>query len=642
MNTAAVHASSLVLRPSPLSTDEQLKIVIVGHVDHGKSTLVGRLLYETDSLPDGKYDTIKASCDKRGMAFEWAFLMDALQAERDQNVTIDTTQIWFSTALRRYCLIDAPGHREFLKNMITGAASAEAALLLIDAQEGVKEQSKRHGYLLSLLGIKQVGVVINKMDLVGYDQARFEAVRKEYAQYLGELGVDPLAFVPISAREGDMIKEPSEKMGWYDGPTVTQLLDQFTPMAEPEDQPLRFMVQDVYRFDERRIIAGRIESGTLKVGDELLFSPSGLSAKVKSFERWPEEAPAIDSASAGQSVGIRLAEQIFVERGQIGSHDEQAPILTPLIHSRLFWLSETPLKEGNNYRMKLGTNTMMCEVKKINKVIDTNELSSDSPEHVGKHQVAEVSLRIKGTMAVDDHGDLPRTGRFMLFDGYDVAGGGIISTEGLEDQRIRAKDIKSSNLVMVDYEIEREKRAQVNGHLGGVLWFTGLSGSGKSTLAKELQRRLFQRGYQVYVLDGDNVRAGLCSDLGFSPEDRTENIRRIGEVASLFADAGVIVITAFISPYNEDRRRARTMASQYFNTVYIKASVEACEARDVKGLYQKARAGEIKEFTGISAPYEEPKHPDLVIDTEAMDIDACVDELVRYVDTHLVKPVARL
>lgn len=622
---------ALALSPQ-LTQQPDMRIVIVGHVDHGKSTLVGRLLYDTDSLPDGKYEQIKASCDKRAMPFEFSFLMDALQAERDQNVTIDTTQIWFSSALRRYCIIDAPGHREFLKNMITGAASADAALLLIDAEEGVKEQSKRHGYLLHLLGIRQVAVIINKMDLVGYSEARYQELVAEYGVYLRELGVEPAAFVPVSARQGDHITAASAHMPWYKGASVLGALDGFAAQAASDNQPLRFTVQDVYRFDARRIIAGRIESGVLKVGDSIVFSPSNLHSRVRSLEQWPESRSAKLSAEAGESVGITLEDQIFVERGQVGSHEDHAPMLTNIIHARLFWLHDTPLKPGMRYTLKLGTASYKAEIKQITQVLDTDSLKSAQAEQVSMHQVAEVVLRIRGMAVVDDYQDLPKMGRFVLFDQYDVAGGGIISTDEVADLRESQRQVKSGNLTRVDFEIDAAQRAQLNGHKGGVLWFTGLSGSGKSTLAKELQKRLFAKGYQVYVLDGDNVRQGLCSDLGFSHEDRSENIRRVGEVASLFADAGVIVITAFISPYIEDRRRARAAASDYFNTIYIKADVQTCAGRDAKGLYKKALAGEIADFTGVSAPYEEPESPDLIVDTQHSPLEACIQQLMDYVE----------
>ncbi|MDX2072806.1 MAG: adenylyl-sulfate kinase [Alphaproteobacteria bacterium] len=629
-------------------TRDQLKIVIVGHVDHGKSTLVGRLLHDTNSLPDGKMEAMQASCKKRGMPFEWSFLMDALQTERDQGITLDTTQIWLKTKARDVVIIDAPGHKEFLKNMITGAAQADAALLLIDAKEGIREQSKRHGVLLHLLGVRQIAVLVNKMDMVGYDQKIFDAIEAEYRGYLKTLGVEPLCFIPISAREGDCITALSQQIPWYKGKSVVSMLDAFVTAAADETQPLRFPIQDVYKFDERRILAGRVESGVIKVGDAIMFSPTNTPQKVVSIESWPASDTPIREARAGQSIGITLESQIFVERGNIASHaandkDGGAPLLTNHFRARLFWLGKKPLELAKRYKIKLGTAEIMAEIKTIEHVIDAESLAQIKADRVERGNVAEVVIRTKSLVAVDDFNDNPRLGRFVILQDYDVAGGGIISTEGFADQRTHGgTKVKSKNITAEDVGVTEAQRAAANGHNGGILWLTGLSGSGKSTLAKQLHKRLFDKGYQVYMLDGDNVRNGLNRDLGFSPEDRSENIRRVGEVAALFAQAGVIVISSFISPYKEDRRRVRAMAPDAFHNIYVKASVEACEKRDVKGLYKKARAGEIKDFTGISAPYEPPENPDLVVDTEALSVEESVAKLVKYVEHELVEPAKQL
>jgi len=323
------------IEPARSLARDLMKIVVVGHVDHGKSTLVGRLLYDTDSLPPGKVEELEAISARRGMAIEWSFLLDAFQAERDQAVTIDTTQIWFNTAKRDYVIIDAPGHREFLKNMVSGAAAADAAVLVIDAAEGVREQSRSHGYLLHLLGIRQVTVVVNKMDLVDHAAARFSEVSHEVHQYLEEIGVSPAFIVPISARDGDNIATPSEKMPWYDGPTVLQALDSFQAVTRPLELPLRLPIQDVYKFDERRILAGRIESGILRVGDTLLFSPSNKTGRVRSIELWNASVPPVE-AHAGESVAITLEDQIFVERGEMVSHADTPPMLTTVFRAHLF------------------------------------------------------------------------------------------------------------------------------------------------------------------------------------------------------------------------------------------------------------------------------------------------------------------
>lgn len=617
-----------------------LKIVMIGHVDHGKSTLVGRVLHDTDSLPDGKYEAIVEMCKRRGMPFEWAFLMDSLQAERDQGITIDTTQIWFSTAMRDYVLIDAPGHKEFLKNMITGAAASDAAVLVIDADEGVQEQSRRHGYLVHLMGVKQVAVAVNKMDLVGHSETRFKEVKKEYRAYLKSIGVDTTQFVPVSARDGDNVSTISENMPWYTGPTVVGVLDGFESVTAPVNQPLRFPVQDVYKFDDRRIIAGRIEAGSLKVGDELLFSPSNKKAQVRSIEGWNTDSLP-QKVQAGESVGITLDEQLFIERGDLISHVGNPPQETDVFLARVFWLGHEALRVGARYKLKLNTTEVPVEVQEIRHIIDTGDLSELNADQVERNAVGEVVLRTDTIVSLDDFGELSRTGRFVLVDGYDIAGGGIISMEGYADQR-QMMTIASSNIQRVEHSLTDETRAARNGHRGGVLWFTGLSGAGKSTLAIEVEQQLFAKGYQVYVLDGDNVRHGLNANLGFSPEDRAENIRRVGEVGALFSQAGIIAITAFISPYRSDRDRARVAAGEGFHEIYIKADVETCEGRDPKGLYKKARSGEIKEFTGVSAPYEPPANAELVVDTSRADVDTCVAQILDYIDANFARGAGRL
>lgn len=619
----------------PTNTERlpQLRLVVVGHVDHGKSTLIGRLLHDTDSLPDGKLEELKRVSERRGMPLEWSFVLDSFQAERDQAVTIDTTQIWFKTDKRDVVIIDAPGHREFLKNMVSGAANADAAILVIDAAEGVREQTRRHAYLLHLLGMRQILVAVNKMDLIDHNEDRFREVTAEMSAYLKEIGLQAIAMVPISARHGDNIAGTAESMGWYNGTTLIDGLDALERAPAPVDQPLRLPVQDVYKFDERRIIAGRIESGRLNVGDEIVFSPSNRRARIKTIEAWNEPTPPM-GASAGEAVGITLDEQIYVERGDIASHQGRAPILTDVFRATVFWLHDRPLAVGNQYKMKLGTAEAMVTVQAIDRAIDTQSLKGGEAEQLNRNDVGEITFRAKRLIAVDEYADLPHTGQFVLVDQYDTAGGGSINMDGYPDQR-QALTVKASNIHAVEHLLDPDTRAQRNGHYGSVFWFTGLSGAGKSTLAMLVERALFNRGRQVYVLDGDNVRRGLNADLGFSPDDRTENIRRIGEVAGLFARAGTVCITAFISPYRADRDRAREAAPEAFHEVYIKADLETCEARDPKGLYKKARAGEIPDFTGISAPYEPPIDPDLEVDTDSLSVEQCVELIADYIEEEI-------
>ena len=616
------------------SSQEQLKIVIVGHVDHGKSTFVGRLFHDTGSLPEGKLEQLQTIALRRGVPFEWANLMDALQAERDQNITIDTAQIWFQTKKRQYVIIDAPGHKEFLKNMVTGAANAEAALLLIDAHEGVQEQSRRHGYLLSLLGIRQLAVLVNKMDLVDYSEARFEQICAEYRAFLRTVGLEAKCFLPIAAKHGDTIASLSAKMPWWHGGTVVSTLDDFAVYHRPESQPLRFPVQDVYRFDERRILAGRVESGAIKEGDRLVFSPGGKSSTVKTIERW--NAPSRGAAAAGESIGITLTEQIFVERGAVAALDSGLPYELNRFKARLFWLGRNPLTKRKAYKVKLATQEAECSVEAIERVIDSSTLETVSRREnelfVGRNEVAELRFRVKRPLAFDLHGELPLTGRFVIVDGLEVAGGGVIIDDAYP-RRTADAHLKSDNIYWSRGKVTAAHRVNRNGHPGRIVWLTGLSGSGKSTIATELERELFNMGKQAYVLDGDNMRHGLCSDLAFSSQDRRENIRRVGEVAKLFMDAGLVVITAFISPYRADRELVRHIVpAGRFIEIHVNAPIAVCEQRDPKGLYAKARAQEIKEFTGVSAPYEQPENPELDLPTDRLTVAESVARILEYLN----------
>ena len=618
-------------KPPPVAA-EQLKIVILGHVDHGKSTLVGRLLHDTGSLPEGKLEQLQQIAQRRRVPFEWANLMDALQAERDQNISIDTAQIWFHTQKRRYVMIDAPGHKEFIKNMVTGAAQAEAALLLIDAHEGVQENSRRHGYLLDLLGIGQVAVLVNKMDLVKYSQERFNAVEAEYRVWLAQLGLKPSRFIPISAREGDNIAAPGTNMPWWKGPTAVETLDEFKAARSLGDQPLRFSIQDVYRFDHRRILAGRVESGRIQVGERLIFAPSNKASTVKTIERW--NAPPSDSAEAGESIGITLTEQVFVQRGAIAAPEHTPPYALTSFKARIFWLGKKPFMPGRNYKLKLATQEAECHIEKLERVIDASTLQTvqrpATESFVGRHEAAELTLKTVKPIAFDSINEVAATGRFVIVDGLDVAGGGVIVPDSYP--RLTADSLhKSHNIFWTSARVTAAQRTLRHGHGGRVVWLTGLSCSGKTTIATELERQLFEQGKLTYVVDGDNVRHGLCNDLGFSPRDRCENIRRIGEVAKLFADAGVICITAFISPYRADRETIRqNLPPGQFVEVYLNVPVEVCEQRDSKGLYAKARAGKIRDFTGVSAPYEPPTNPEIELSTAQLTVGECVSKIIAF------------
>lgn len=608
-----------------------MKIVFVGHVDHGKSTLIGRVLEETGSLPEGKLAALRASCEAAGRRFEYAFLLDALAEEQQQNVTIDTTQIHFRTAQRSYVIIDAPGHEEFLKNMITGAASADAAVMVIAADEGAREQSRRHGQLLGLLGIRQVIVAVNKMDLASYAEERFREIEQEFGGFLENLGLSARALVPISAKAGANIQRKSEELAWFNGPTLLEAIDSLPEPPSAAAQPLRFAVQDVYRMGNQRIVAGRIESGTLRVGDQLLFSPRHKTARVATIERWPHSDS--NSASAGESIGITLRDHIFIERGHIGSHSVDPPIESNRIHARIFWIGPEPLRIGARYRLKLVTQSVDCEVVAIANVMDVATLDTTASDRseVRINEVGQVTLQTRAPLVFDNNDRVPSLGRFILADADHLVGGGIISGALYPG----ASTVKSDNIFWSESEVTAERRAQRNRHRGAVIWLTGLSGAGKSTIARALEKELFQLSMHTYVLDGDNLRHGLNANLGFAPEDRAENIRRVSEVAKLMADAGTVVITSFISPYRNDRARARAIALQAgaeFVEIFVDAPLAVCEERDPKGLYQKARAGELKGFTGIDAPYEPPTDPEIAVRTDqqtpAQSVDAILAELL--------------
>ena len=500
----------------------------------------------------------------------------------------------------------------------------------------MREQSRRHAYLLHLLGIRQTILAVNKIDRVGHDAARIRSVAGAMEAYLDEFGAPPRHVIPLSARDGDNVARRSARTPWYDGPTLLEALDRFEAAQPLAELPLRLPVQDVYKFDERRLLVGRIETGTLRSGDELLFSPSNKTARVAALAAWPEDGPV--AARAGESVGLTLDAPLFVERGEIASHVARAPLESDVFRARLFWLDRDPLRVGARYRLKLNTTDVGVTVQAIETVIDTDDLGGRAAGNVGQNAVAEVVLRADRLVALDPFADNPRTGRFVLAADFRIVGGGILNLDGYADQRSLV-EVRATNISMEADAVGSSQRRRRNRHRGGVIWFTGLSGAGKSTIAQAVEAALFARGCQTYVLDGDNVRAGLNANLGFSPEDRAENIRRVGEVAALFADAGILVITAFISPYRSDRERARRATARLldadaFQEIHIHADLATCEVRDPKGLYKRARRGEIPDFTGIAAPYEAPESPDLFIDTVTRSVAGSVERILHHVTRH--------
>ncbi len=602
---------------------ENMSVTVVGHVDHGKSTIIGRLLADTGSLPEGKLERVKQNCRKNAKPFEYAFLLDALKDEQQQGITIDSARCFFKTRKRKYIIIDSPGHIEFVKNMVTGASRAQAALLVIDAYEGIKENSRRHGYLLSMLGIKQICILVNKMDLVSYRKKAYEDIVREYKEFLSSIDLTSNCYIPVSGAAGDNIVSSSCRTKWYKGPTVLEALDLFDGEAPLKDKAFRMPVQGVYKFtkdgDSRRIIAGTILTGKISAGDEVFFYPSGKKSKVKSIEEFGRKN--VTSASAGHAAGFTLTEQIYVKRGEIAAVKDK-PRVSTRIKAGIFWLGKKPMETNKRYLLKLGTAKSGMFIERIDKIMDTSQLTYKKKKRIDRHDAAECIIKTEKALAFDISRDISDTGRFVIVDGYDICGGGIIK-EALEEV--------PENIVWNEGKISYEERCRQLRQKGIVVWFTGLSGAGKSTIAAELEAELFGRGKIVYRLDGDNVRYFLNSDLSFSKSHRNENIRRLAEIAALFKDAGIITLVSAISPYREMRDFARRkVGKKEFVEVYVKASLKTCEKRDTKGLYKKARNGEIKDFTGISAPYEEPDKAEIVINTEKIEAGEAVDMILEY------------
>jgi bifunctional enzyme CysN/CysC len=583
---------------------EQMNIVIVGHVDHGKSTLVGRLLADTDSLFEGHEDKVRAICESQGKDFEYAFLLDALSEEQEQGITIDAARCFFGTDKRDYIIIDAPGHIEFLKNMVTGAARAEAAVLLIGADEGVQENSRRHGYMLSMLGVSQVVVAVNKMDLVDYNQQVFDRIESEYRAFLAEIGVTPNDFIPVSAREGDQVAIRGDRMPWFSGPTILEAVDAFEKQPPPEGLPLRMPVQDVYRFnaqgDQRRIIAGRIESGRVSVGDRVVFTPSAKTSTIASIEVF--SAPESTTASAGYSVGVTLTEQVYVRRGDVMSHVDRLPEVSTLIRASLFWLGHQPMQIGKRYKLKLGTASVVSELAEIVAVLDASKLDSSSEKaQVERHDVAEVILRTRNPIAFDRSQEVEHTGRFVLVEGYDIWGGGIVREMVEDDQSALRLEARQREFQWLKGMVTMADREYKFGHQAGLVLFSGDAGTGKARVARHLERRLFEDGLSTYLLDGTNVLLGVSHDMEAveREETREELIRRYGEIAHLFVDSGSIVVSTTNTIGLADHQKIATLIAPA-----ELVSIHICPHHD-----------------------QPPLNTDLVL-SAIDDVDGCVDQIL--------------
>jgi bifunctional enzyme CysN/CysC len=544
------------------AVSQRMNIVIVGHVDHGKSTVIGRMLADTHSLPDGKLEQVRAQCELNSKPFEYAFLLDALKDEQAQGITIDAARVFFKTSRRPYLILDAPGHIEFLKNMITGAARAEAALLVIDAAEGVQENSRRHGYMVSLLGVRQLAVLVNKMDLVDWDQAVFDRIRREYGAFLDQVGIRPSAFIPVSGRDGDNIAGRSAHLDWYQGPTVVDALDAFRSEPAPVERPFRMPVQDVYKFtkqgDDRRIVSGTIDSGTVKVGDPVIFYPSGKKSRVKSIEAF--NRPAQSRAEAGHAIGFTLNEQIYITRGEVATLEtEPRPQVTTRLRVSLFWLGKSPMVKRKDYVLKLGTARVTARVEEILRVMDASTLdSTEQRAAIQRHDVAECVLKLDRAIACDLAEDIPSTSRFVIVDDFEIRGGGIVR-EALPDRQASVRDrVLLRNYKWEPSIIQPERRAEKYNQKAALILVTGEHESDRKGVAKAIEGKLFEDGKVVYFVGIGSVLYGVDADIERKPENRLEHMRRLAEVANLMLDAGMILIVAAAELTQEDLEVIKT------------------------------------------------------------------------------------
>jgi bifunctional enzyme CysN/CysC len=585
-----------------------LRFLTCGSVDDGKSTLIGRLLFETGQVRDDHLTTLErdtARFGTTGDAPDYALLLDGLEAEREQGITIDVAYRYFSSAARSFIVADTPGHAQYTRNMATGASTSDLAVILVDATRGVTDQTERHSRIVSLFGIRQVVLAVNKMDRVEGSQATFEAIETAYRAFAEELGFQSLTVIPLSARHGDNLTILSPLTPWYTGPTLLEALDQArTDVDLALERPFRFPVQYVNRPDASfRGYAGTVASGRVRTGDRIVVGPSGQSATVARIVTWDGDQP---SARAGDAVTVVLAEAVDVSRGDVLAHPRDRPASVERFVGRLLWMDETPLDPARSYLLRLGTRTVPARVAVLDPVSDAP--ASPDAEPLVMNAIARCALTLASPVAFDAFVDDPLTGGFILIDREThatVAAGTALHTL---DQ--------AANIHVAAGGVDRRQRERLNGHEGAAVWFTGLSGSGKSTIAAEVERGLHARGVRTVLLDGDNLRHGLNRDLGFSDADRDENIRRAGEVARLFVDAGVVALCAFISPRQAQRDAVRARFDERpFMEVFVDAPVALCRARDPKGLYAKAGEGAITDLTGVGAPYEAPASPDITLAT---------------------------
>ena len=615
-----------------------LRFSTAGSVDDGKSTLIGRLLSDSKNVYDDHIAALEKKAKNKGEdQIDLALLTDGLRAEQEQGITIDVAYRYFSTPKRRFILADTPGHEQYTRNMATGASTADLTIILIDARKGVLTQTKRHSFIASLLGVPRLLVCVNKMDLVEYKQEVFEEIRADYSGFSAKLGIKEIKFIPVSALKGDFIVAPSQNMPWYSGETVMQHLENVYIGADRNQIDFRFPVQYVIRPDQNyRGYAGQIRSGSISVGEDIVVLPSLRRSKVRSIDYMDADPTkrSIESAAAPLSVSITLDDEIDISRGDMIVRSHNIPQVRKEFEAMLVWMSEKPMDRARSYIIMHTSRQTKSYVTAVNYRVNVNSLHREEGRALELNEIGRVSIATKQPLFIDPYEKNRSTGNFILVDVdsfQTVAGGMIIDRQPREIAGVGGnKSPRSADIHREDGSITRGARESRFGHRAVTVWCTGLSGSGKSTLAKALEARMFNDSRPVYRLDGDNLRFGINHDLGFSKEDRRENVRRAAEVAKLFNDAGVSVICSLISPMRGDRERAREIVgSESFVEVYLSAPISECEKRDPHGLYRKARAGEISEFTGVSAPYEAPESPDLELDTSKLSVDECVESLLN-------------
>jgi bifunctional enzyme CysN/CysC len=632
----AVAAAS---EPSPHAHMDLLRFTTAGSVDDGKSTLIGRLLYDTRSIFEDQLEAVERTSKQRGEGYvNLALLTDGLRAEREQNITIDVAYRYFATPKRKFIIADTPGHVQHTRNMVTGASSAELAIILVDARKGVQTQSKRHGFIASLLGIPHLVVTVNKMDLVDFSEAVFEEIRQEYTAFAAKLDVAALTFIPVSALLGDNVVDKSKNTSWYDGPTLLHHLE-FVPVGFSRNLvDFRFPVQYVVRPDQDfRGYAGRIASGTVSPGEEVVGLPSGVRTRVRSVETMDGT---LEEAVAGQSVLLTLQDEIDLSRGDMIVRSNNLPHVGEHFDATICWMSEEPLDLSRGYLLMHTTREAQAYVSRLHYRIDVDTLHRRDTNTLELNDIARVEITTSKPLFFDPYDTSRETGGFILIDPHtnvSVAAGmirGEVRTADSVFHSSRRDRLRSPHVVWQEWNIPRERREERNDHPAAVVWLTGLPGSGKSTIARGLEQRLFDQGLRTMLLDGDQVRHGLCADLGFSAEDRAENIRRVGEVARLFFEAGHIVICTFVSPFRKDRDFARALVPEgRFLEVLVDTPLEVCRQRDPKGLYAKADAGEIRDMTGVASPYEAPESPEAVLATVGVSPETAIDHLVRLLAT---------